>query len=285
MSNIDNLVFTWTLNKKSESKALTIIDDKVVSKPLNVIRLKYDYTPESSGLIFPYQIHYWLFVKYDYEQIYDLRNQKRRVRSLFSGNSDAHYYNSDIFKDIYNKLNRGEIVNTFLSTVPKQLSAEEFYSFMDGYESLNAVFLHRKRGGIKARLWLRALALSDFFLCPPGVIMPMCHNIIESMAVGTIPITNYPEWFNPPLKSGQNCFSFTNQDELENILVEIGSIKNQKIEEMRQNVIDYYDQHLDPMSWYTRHVFNSDKKNLNVSFLDEDLSKIKNAMNSYLKDE
>ena len=41
--------------------------------------------------------------------------------------------------------------------------------------------------------------------------MPMCHNIIESMAVGVIPITNYPEWFDPDLEHMKNCIVFDDQ--------------------------------------------------------------------------
>lgn len=52
------------------------------------------------------------------------------------------------------------------------------------------------------------LASADFFLCQPGEIMPQCHNIVEAMAVGTIPLTNYPDWLSPPLVDGREALVF-----------------------------------------------------------------------------
>lgn len=57
------------------------------------------------------------------------------------------------------------------------------------------IILHKTNFRIPAQKWLDVVAKSDFFLCAPGVQIPLCHNAIESMAVGTIPITNYPDWF------------------------------------------------------------------------------------------
>ena len=44
---------------------------------------------------------------------------------------------------------------------------------------------------IKAEAALDALAKADFFLACPGVGMPLCHNLIEAIAAGAIPILQY----------------------------------------------------------------------------------------------
>ena len=62
--------------------------------------------------------------------------------------------------------------------------------------------------------WLPDLSKTDFFICPPGFCMPMCHNVIEAMAVGAIPVINYPEWFNPTLRHMENCIVFDDRNDL-----------------------------------------------------------------------
>jgi hypothetical protein len=97
--------------------------------------------------------------------------------------------------------------------------------------------------------WLDTLARSDFFLSPPGIVMPMCHNIIEAMAVGTIPITNYPEWMRPNLVHMQNCIVFDDEADLIRKMQLALSLNESEIARMRANVIDYYRKHLDPRSF------------------------------------
>jgi glycosyltransferase involved in cell wall biosynthesis len=99
---------------------------------------------------------------------------------------------------------------------------------------------------IDAKDWLATLAQADFFLSPPGIVMPMCHNIVEAMAVGTIPITNYPEWFVPPLQDGHNCIVFDGHDDLIAKLRLAMNLSASDIARMKQHAIDYYEQHLRP---------------------------------------
>ena len=94
--------------------------------------------------------------------------------------------------------------------------------------------------------WLPDLSKADFFICPPGYVMPMCHNVIEAMAVGTIPIINYPEWFNPDLRHMENCIVFGDRDDLVKKINEVLDMGSQQVAEMRDRVIDYYENHLKP---------------------------------------
>lgn len=100
--------------------------------------------------------------------------------------------------------------------------------------------------------WLPTLARADFFLSPPGIIMPMCHNITEAMAVGTIPLTNYPEWMDPPLRSGHDCIAFDDEDDLVAAVDQAMAMGDERILEMRANVIEYYEKHLRPDTFVTR---------------------------------
>lgn len=82
--------------------------------------------------------------------------------------------------------------------------------------------------------------------------MPMCHNAIEAMAVGTIPLLEYPEYFHPPLQTGVNCIAFQGQS---NLLEQVKRIKNMSREEvyqLRKAVISYYEKYLAPSAWVER---------------------------------
>jgi hypothetical protein len=100
--------------------------------------------------------------------------------------------------------------------------------------------------------WLKALSLCDVALCPPGFAMPYSHNIIEAMAVGTIPFTNYPEWFNPPLVHGKDCIAFCDRDDLTAKVRMVLQLTSADVERMRRNVELYYDSYLAPEAFLDR---------------------------------
>ena len=64
------------------------------------------------------------------------------------------------------------------------------------------------------RHYSRLLARSEFALCPPGVFMPHSHNLVEALAVGTIPVLNYPDFCRPPLTPGADCLAFRTPEDL-----------------------------------------------------------------------
>lgn len=278
LSAIENVRFV--LIPKGLRKARLVIKDVKNGKEneANVMLLSYSYKPNLKSLSFPYLMHHWRYIKYDYSIVADLRQSARRIKIFFSGNADPNHYDDERFSTVYNMLNRHQIVEVYKKLVTDVVDVNQFYAFMETEEYMKVCFLNRVKGGIKSRLWLNALALSDFFLAPPGVIMPMSHNIIEAMSVGTIPITNYAKWFNPPLKNGIHCITFQTVEEEKLAIETAKKMSSEKREEMRQNVINYYETYLNPFSWYKRNVLDSTQKVLDVSFLDEDFEKIKEAL-------
>jgi hypothetical protein len=46
--------------------------------------------------------------------------------------------------------------------------------------------------------YIDTMSRSDFFIRPPGVVMPHSHNLVEAMSVGTVSITNYHSYMRPP---------------------------------------------------------------------------------------
>lgn len=94
--------------------------------------------------------------------------------------------------------------------------------------------------------FLTRLAAADFCLCPPGCGMPHSHNIVEAMAVGTIPVTNYAQFMSPPLRHGIDCLAFDTVADLDRVLGELAALDDAAVARMRAAVAGYYQDYLDP---------------------------------------
>ena len=60
---------------------------------------------------------------------------------------------------------------------------------------------------------MEIISKANFFLTCPGTAMPLCHHLIESLFLGTVPITSYGHLIYPFLDTS-NSFSFSNYEEL-----------------------------------------------------------------------
>jgi hypothetical protein len=87
-----------------------------------------------------------------------------------------------------------------------------------------------------------------FFLCAPGVFMPLCHNLIEAMSVGTIPLIqrSYAALLEPVLEHGRNAIVFDGEADLVERVGEALAMDPDRIGGMKRRVLDYYDAHLSP---------------------------------------
>jgi hypothetical protein len=176
-----------------------------------------------------------------------LRKSRRLHKIVFSGNYSESAYNKtfNAYPLIVNRfkalqyLKKSMNAISFPSSKSEYLQTEHFFQWIDwNYDNTER--------RIDEHDWLSILSSSSFSLCLPGVHMPMCHNIIESMAVGTIPITQYGYLFNPPLVHGVNCINFVDEQDLLQKIIEIETMTDSSIEEIKNNVIDYFINHLDP---------------------------------------
>jgi hypothetical protein len=178
-----------------------------------------------------------------------LRCSRRGVRVFFAGDSQG--YARQWVRYPRPKLPRLEVLNTLKERIADQIIAVSCAAEVAGLceSGPGGKFVLSDSGsGIAPSEWLPTLASAEFFLCPPGIVMPMCHNVIESMAVGTIPLINYPEWFHPNLEHLTNCIVFDGKDDLVEKMHLALSMPARQVEAMRANVIDYYESHLRPDS-------------------------------------
>jgi glycosyltransferase involved in cell wall biosynthesis len=94
----------------------------------------------------------------------------------------------------------------------------------------------------------------DFYLCCPGVVMPLCHNVIEAMSVGTIPVIQkeYAEVMYPALKNFTNAIVFNDKDDLVATIEIVLQLPEEKKLTMKKSVLEYYSNYLSPKGMTTQ---------------------------------
>lgn len=185
-----------------------------------ILKLDLDISADRSAhrdaLVMPYPMHPIIYKRKQHKLLGGYRDNDRRIAILFSGNYGDGYLHS-VLPDQFGKMSRPDIMNLLLaSKIPEVVNTrEQIDAFLhcSGYRNV-FMLVNTRNVYIDQKYWLDALSKSRFFLALPGDIRPMCHNIIEAMAVGTIPITSYPEWFQPALVHGENCIVFTDGADL-----------------------------------------------------------------------
>lgn len=170
-----------------------------------------------------------------------------------------------------------EIKNTYFKSLSRT-ELHDFFKKQKNYISLEGkkdlltqninfdkkfVFSIKEKYTIKMQDVRPHLALFNFFLCCSGVVKPICHNVIEAMSVGTIPVIEkeYAEILYPNLEHKKNAMIFNDLEHLHSILDnEIFTFSPQEIQNMRENVFTYYNDNLSPEGMI---------KNLNEAILAE----------------
>lgn len=253
---LPNVNIVHNLPSKIEDKILLSNQDSKYDREKwhKILRLNCDISvvaDPNTSLIMPYFMHPFQYHFNRHNQLATLRGISRRIRVFFSGGLRQHQYNHHLPG---NKMTRIGITHSLLSLpyIIKLRNSVHFEKILENDYVNKCLISDRDQFAIPDRAWLPTLAKSDFFLAPPGMIMPMCHNVIEAMAVGTVPILNYPEWFHPPLQHKINSLVFSDEKGLHSAIEVALTMPQEKIKLMRKQVCRYYDQHLTPSSFRER---------------------------------
>jgi glycosyltransferase involved in cell wall biosynthesis len=193
------------------------------------------------------------------------RNPERKLRVLFAGNTAPRYYDNRGLKQ-YDQLTRNEGIKTVLELGPKVKFTQDVRGFCDFLERTSYANECRIVGTdhtfpISATEWLKFIAKCDFFICFSGTDLPMCHNAIEAMAVGAIPIIGYADWFFPPLEHRKNAILYAGKEDLKAKVEEVLQMGSAEIEAMRRNVIEYYERNLTIASFIRKYENSGNKIN------------------------
>ena len=212
----------------------------------------------------PFSMHPIWYRSQGYLKTPSLRSTQRTMRMMFGGNTATEYYSNPHFLK-YRQITRAEGLKAAYTF--KQITAiagkEKIDALFNNTEYLNEgriLSTNDKSVGVEDR-WLEFVAKSDFFLCFSGTDLPMCHNAIESMAVGTIPIISYSHWFTPPLEHMKNAVIYTDAEDLKRKLSDVFAMSQDDIKRLRAGVIEYYDTQLGGTNFVRRYEQQKDLEN------------------------
>ena len=277
------------------TKNLILCTDKPTRYENNVflkkIYLHFNYSPDvklSAGhYACPFIMHPQLYGEYgEHNFLEKYRHSQRSLKILFAGNYNADYQNSFI-KDVWGKISRQEIIEHLRKNPEVKLisSIDEIPNLLaGGYK--NSVVLIDNNLRVNQANWMKLLSSADFFICPPGLNVPMSHNLIESLAIGTIPLTNYAEWVVPNLKNGKNAILFSSLDELDQSIQEILRMNKDDVLQLRQQAITYYSDNLSHREFVKRlldcsedvvhlHLINGDKQSVIASMINKGIGHVR----------
>lgn len=257
---VKNLKFIAQLPRDTENYILAFdtidkgILDKKWKKRIYVNVLKPTNCKVGDVIWIPYFLHPYMYKLNQNKSVLKMRETPKKMKAFFGGNTIAKYYSSHALEKYYGKMNRLEGVQA-LSEVGDKVKFDDkmgdYSAILNGDEYHNKCFIFRtdKAGFIRHEDWSRVVAASDFFVCLSGTDLPMCHNAIESMAVGTIPIISYADWFFPALEHRKNAIIYTDKADMLQKINEVLAMNRDEIAALRKNVLEYYDRNLVPLSF------------------------------------
>lgn len=233
------------------NRALAKGDAVISADFFNSIERKISGSLESDACMLPFVMH-----ASQYQNMRDFESTaSRSIRIFFSGNSNPGSYDNPVFRNTFEILNRHEIKQFVFSQFEDLLNTHKSGDHSKPLWWIDWEWKPGQRGGFDNRIendeWLSFLDKSVFFLACPGVSMPMCHNLIESMYSGCIPILQHPKLFDPPLQDGINCLVFSASDSLKQKIETALSMNDEKLLEMQEAVKQYYHAYLSPESFKT----------------------------------
>ena len=172
------------------------------------------------------------------------QNHSRRVRVFFSGNV-GFVKDPELVRQRFRIPSRDSTTAHLRRTFPQALWLEtpaQRAKWRRDRARHRLVFATAKGD---PRDWLHELGDADFFLCLPGSHMPMCHNAIEAMMAGAIPILAYADWFSPHLRNGIECLTYRSLDELDEAIERAVQMDEDSVRTMQLHVRAYHDRFLD----------------------------------------
>ncbi len=224
---------------KKPEKYIYISDQVPIDmKWKHFVKLDYDIFFKKKDFEIPYSMHPMIYHKNLFMR--ERLNTERNIDIFFAGGGVEPQYDNEVIGRIYNKLSRKKALNIIKNHFTNQVSIIKKRSELYCNHLNKIVIVEGNNFRIPIEEWLYTLMDANFFLALPGVLMPQSHNIIEAMSVGTIPITQYPEFFNPPLKKMYNCIVYKDSEDLIDKIYLALSLKPKDILKIRNNVSEYY---------------------------------------------
>jgi len=213
------------------------------------------------------------------ETLKNVFSSNRKIGAIFAGalfckwDGQTNKYNQDSIKENFCIENRGTIFSHILEKLPQEHlyipdTLKDFLDSMEaGHLKNKTVLIERNNFSIPYEKYFEVLLNTNFYIHMPGVTYPFCHNQIESMAAGCIPITQLGKFFIPSFTHEFDSLLFNTPDELINLLSSVSTGKyTSKINDMRNEIANYYIDHYSIESFRKRLSFLFDKNIKHTKF-------------------
>ncbi len=222
-----------------------------IKKEWKVLNAEFNYfkpdVRDECTIEVPYYMHP-IISKFKELGVYKKANRRSGV--FFYG--QAVLLDNTYLVNKYFKLESRSTVFKFLNNAEIKKEEPQTYEeliFMVNSLSNKLYLVDGEKFRIPADEWLSTLSAFDFFIATPGMIMPHCHNLIEAMSMGVIPILQFPHELQPCLEDDINCLKFSSIEELPYVIEKALAMESMRVKQMSGNVIKYYMKNIDPSSF------------------------------------
>ncbi len=215
---------------------------------INYLRMLIGRQVDRSLPVMPYPMHPATLRHLDHTDLRSLRDHSNDRRAiLFAGSQKARYGNQWMRRE-FGVLSRLELLDTLRQRFPDRIAD----SLSPSSSSRPIVLIDSGKEAISADHWLPTLARARFFLCCPGGRQPLCHNLIEAMSVGTIPLIEYGDRMTPRLRDGETAICFDGRRGLIEAVERIERMTADELVGLSRRVAAFYDKHLCGTTFFQR---------------------------------
>jgi hypothetical protein len=204
------------------------------------LRMMIGRDVDRSVPVMPYPMHPAILRTLADTDLEALRNRTSEREAILFAGCQKPRYGSPWMQQQFGILSRLEMLGVLREHFPERV--EE--SMAPSRVSRAIKILDSRVHGIPSAEWLPTLASARFFLCCPGGRQPLCHNLIEAMSVGTIPILEYGDRITPKLRDGETAICFRGRKGLAEAIERIDAMSPDEVAEMSRRVGEFYDGHL-----------------------------------------
>lgn len=245
--------------------ALALSDSQADAREaLRVIRLLVGRDAPEGLPALPYPMHPKQMLRWD-ESIANRLRSSAKAGIFFAGNQKARYGRDEMTRR-FDVMPRLEILATLQSAFGDRIS--ESVSVADDH---SIVLQDSQKHPIAESDWFGTLSRHRFFVCCPGAAQPMCHNVIESMACGVVPILEYAHRFSVPLEDGKNAICFRGPEGLVQAIRRIDTLDESEFRGLQSRTVDYFEKQLRSDSTFRHIVQNATVSAIAMPFHDRNL--------------
>jgi len=249
---------TYAVGCSGARHDLLLTDDPdLAAASTKSILVRYDFSEidgeaKSRSLYFPIMQHPNLLRReMAGEMLVPQDHPARDMAIFFAGNVDKELYDKPHFRDRYGIANRYELITTLRESPELASRLKSYVDYSSFRVDLDAgllanslVLFDATEGRIPQSVWLGLMARSAYFLALPGYTQPFCHNLVEAMMVGTVPVLEYGNYLYPALRNGIDALEFSGTDGLVSAVREILDGKIAGRRDMETNARRYYTERL-----------------------------------------